>query len=1547
MDDLQSRIAKVKAKLEDWKARFELKYGCKPKESDIRNNEAVAKAYSKYKELKQRIKESALQQPALGAHPAQHHRTRPPPHAPTPILPTTTTNSTATDRQQHRSETSRPPVEFIRSPFASRISVLSSPAKQPLLYPMPPAHAAAALTSPSPRRSAVQRDDAIFKTPTSGRRAAASRNGTGGMEQSPFKSPLGIGAKVTVARTMHSLSAAESAETDTECEWIGPTPKKVGRFQLDLGSTADEREDERGGDDGKRDRDIGPLHQPFLARLKLAQKAASSLDESSKPVSSVAPSSANRKDAWTTVYEQTHKHSQHDPRLFRNHPRVLSMAANAAIASATSSQPTPVATTTATTTESPVPDDGVFGAVLNKPHTDRGRRVSDVYIDDTNDADPADTNAKELGASASPDDPKNDKYKIRNLVDKEGSGVLLQKRAVLKSLDGDSNVLCTASSINSHLPLSKQLPSFASWNRFAEPPAAAQSPIHGAVVRPHVNVMSRTLRRESSKTLILPTNYTDFLSEHEQRVFADVIRDIDERKKLECGSDATANVGTMSLDAVASAQEQPCDTADSMDTGMLNATTDAAIDAIAVQVGTVASGMPAKHTKPKRATPASRSTATRSRPQPAATAVSQAEVAPATESDVDDDVNDDDAPAVPKPTVARARATHRHIKAMSDSDQSDAYMSDSQEQSDQTQSSINSSNSSKGTHQEDKGDAATSGSPRLASSNFHAYKIKSKPGGGGTGSKSSKPASSSSRFGRRSTRGEQDTVSRGRNAFGELEQIESVPKGGDAILGVSDIASPSLDTAAEFVFADAAAASDTCVCVADPATGNAVFVDLEAAMKRLTGIEAFRPGQREAVERTVLGKSTMLVLPTGGGKSLCYQVPAYVFRYLPSGVSGIMLVVSPTISLMHDQMRCLPSGLRAACLSSAHQSATLARKIYASLEARQIDVLFVAPERLQSASFIELVRVGKIPPIRVACIDEAHCMSEWSHNFRTSYLHLPRILRNAMGVKCFLALTGTATTRTATSICDMLGIDAAEGLITGSVLRENLHMSVSRVVADENREAALVDLLRTPAYRDLDSIIVYTMFQAQADHLAQYLRVRDMDADSYHAGKPPEQRDYVQSRFLLGKLRIIVATVAFGLGINKANVRSVIHYAMPKSLEDYTQEMGRSGRDGGIALCHLFLSQADYVRQRSFVFSDGIDEGGVWRLLRAVFAGEVVGNANGKRKGSTSRAGKSGDAGDRTKRVVMPVDELEVELDAKETVIATLLSYIELSSASMPPIKTMPTLNATHTIYGSRPKLDALAETSDLVRAILTLGSSVRYGFEFDTLTVAQSIGMEPQDLVSQLWRLQSDKQLKFSGTNRAFHILVHQDWTTPNDRQAWLESMRDMLTAKMSTLETASVRKLDSFYATLYSVASDSLLDGVEEAQADGVSPTQRVLMDKIAEYFTIGDEGSGTASIDSKWGFRDPELVEKQRLAKMNVEISIKAFVKENIGHVMSGRAVARIFHGLSSPKFPARDWSKSKYWNMYPHFNFKDLSRLADKAILDYKAKHGARSQSAPSR
>jgi ATP-dependent DNA helicase RecQ len=350
-----------------------------------------------------------------------------------------------------------------------------------------------------------------------------------------------------------------------------------------------------------------------------------------------------------------------------------------------------------------------------------------------------------------------------------------------------------------------------------------------------------------------------------------------------------------------------------------------------------------------------------------------------------------------------------------------------------------------------------------------------------------------------------------------------------------------------------------------PSVTTLFDADAKTALKRHFGFEAFRPLQEEIVRDVLAGRDVFALLPTGGGKSLCFQLPA-VMR------AGLTVVVSPLIALMKDQVDSLASaGVPATFLNSALDGAETRRRLR-GLHHGSYRLLYLAPERLGLAHVMRDLTQWNVTRF---AIDEAHCISEWGHDFRPEYRRLAE-LRRAFPEVPVLALTATATERVRREIVASLEL-REPALYVASFNRPNLHYRVS---PKTNTFASLLAFVRE---RSKDSGIVYAASRRQAETLAQKLTDARIPALPYHAGLEGSERTYNQERFRRDDVRVICATIAFGMGIDKPNVRYVVHYDLPKSLESYYQETGRAGRDGLAADCMLFFSASDAAKLRGFL----------------------------------------------------------------------------------------------------------------------------------------------------------------------------------------------------------------------------------------------------------------------------------------------------------------------------------------------------------------------------
>jgi ATP-dependent DNA helicase RecQ len=343
--------------------------------------------------------------------------------------------------------------------------------------------------------------------------------------------------------------------------------------------------------------------------------------------------------------------------------------------------------------------------------------------------------------------------------------------------------------------------------------------------------------------------------------------------------------------------------------------------------------------------------------------------------------------------------------------------------------------------------------------------------------------------------------------------------------------------------------------------------DARATLRQHFGYTDFRPGQAQAVESVLQGQDTLVVLPTGGGKSICYQVPALILPHLT-------VVISPLISLMKDQVDALARrGLPATFVNSSLTASQVADRL-ARVQRGEFKLLYVAPERFDVGSTAERL---KALGVSLLAIDEAHCISEWGHDFRPSYLRIAQV-RERLGWPPVVALTATATPHVRTDIVRQLRLERAKTIITGFD-RRNLRYHVVPARTEQEKDTALVEILRgTPGLA-----VVYASTRRTVERMTNLLNDSRVPAVAYHAGLDDARRREVQDAFMKERVRVIVATNAFGMGIDKPNVRLVVHYAMPGTLEAYYQEAGRAGRDGEPADCFLLHSFQDRFTHEFFI----------------------------------------------------------------------------------------------------------------------------------------------------------------------------------------------------------------------------------------------------------------------------------------------------------------------------------------------------------------------------
>ncbi|MBB79395.1 MAG: RecQ family ATP-dependent DNA helicase [Roseibacillus sp.] len=600
------------------------------------------------------------------------------------------------------------------------------------------------------------------------------------------------------------------------------------------------------------------------------------------------------------------------------------------------------------------------------------------------------------------------------------------------------------------------------------------------------------------------------------------------------------------------------------------------------------------------------------------------------------------------------------------------------------------------------------------------------------------------------------------------------------------------------------------------------------ALEKHFGFSSFRDGQRPVIESILANRPTLAVFPTGGGKSLCYQLPAVLLE-------GLTVVVSPLIALMKDQVDALVShGVAAARLDSS-LSVEQAQTVQAEILSGRLKLLYVAPERLANENFRNhLKRVD----ISLLAVDEAHCISEWGHNFRPDYLKLSHFARE-LKISRILALTATATPAVAGDIRKNFGI-AEQDHIQLSFHRPNLELHVTPCLEEEKRPIVLERLRANPEA----PTIIYVTRQETAEGLAAFLKREGLPARPYHAGLRDETRSACQEAFMSGDAPIITATIAFGMGIDKADIRRIIHYNLPKSLENYTQETGRAGRDGRRACCELLACKDDLLVLENFVYGDTPSQEAVGRVLEQILM-----------RGTTFDLSRY---------------DLAVSNDIRPLVINTLLTYLELEGYIV-------TTSSFYSSYRVRLLRDikqinlGLEESKrEFIARILSNGKQGRKWVTIEPTVAAEQMQCDRDQIIRELSSLEThgDISLKPAGIRHSYRRLRSPE------RMQELSSRVQQLFLKSEEQDLYRLEQVLS-YAEESTCLNRHLLNHFGENQPDPCGHCGTCLG-------SSGGEVPGACA---------PEITLE------HAEI-IQSLLDERHGPLRTARQLARFLCGLSSP-------------------------------------------------
>jgi ATP-dependent DNA helicase RecQ len=628
---------------------------------------------------------------------------------------------------------------------------------------------------------------------------------------------------------------------------------------------------------------------------------------------------------------------------------------------------------------------------------------------------------------------------------------------------------------------------------------------------------------------------------------------------------------------------------------------------------------------------------------------------------------------------------------------------------------------------------------------------------------------------------------------------------------------------------------------------------VQSTLKNSFGFDTFREGQEAVITKILEGKSALAVFPTGSGKSLCYQLSALL-------LDGLTLVISPLIALMKDQIDFLRGrNIPAARLDSTVELEEV-RQIDVDLRTGRLKLLYVAPERFSNERFIQKLRQLKIA---LMVIDEAHCISEWGHNFRPDYLKLARTARS-LGIQRVLTLTATATPAVAEDICREFGI-AADAFIHTGFYRPNLTLLVTPCRSNEQIDLLLLRLKDRPR----GPTIVYVTLQRTAETVADALCQKGLPARAYHAGIPNEEREKVQDWFMESPDPIVVATIAFGMGIDKSDIRYVYHYNLAKSLENYSQEIGRAGRDGKNSICEMLACGSDMTVLENFTYGDTPDAENVSRIVDAVV------RHNGE--------------------FDLSLYEWSRTYDVRPLVAGTLLTYLELADV----IESTEPFYNEYQFIPLKPSDEILSKfdtsRAEFLRGLFSGATKRQKWFSIDLQATISRLGTTRSRIVKALNYLeeQGDLTLKVAGLRQGYRIK-----TPPTD----ISALKQQLIHRFETREGNDV---------------DRVRQVVRMAEESGC--IVRHLLEHFGEDLGRDCGHCSSCSGDSRRVIRIAGEAIEVKLDRGK----IAALQKQNPEALRSVRQIARFLCGLSSPPFTQAKLNK--------HADFGSLAEVPFHQVI----------------
>jgi len=627
---------------------------------------------------------------------------------------------------------------------------------------------------------------------------------------------------------------------------------------------------------------------------------------------------------------------------------------------------------------------------------------------------------------------------------------------------------------------------------------------------------------------------------------------------------------------------------------------------------------------------------------------------------------------------------------------------------------------------------------------------------------------------------------------------------------------------------------------------------MENLLQQYFGFSTFRAGQAPVIQALLDGQSAAAIFPTGSGKSLCYQLPALQLPHLT-------IVVSPLLALIQDQLDFLQKkGIAAASIQSM-QSAAQSSSVYKAVADGEIKILFISVERLNSERFRQFL---KQVPISLLVVDEAHCISEWGHNFRPDYLKLASY-RREFNIKQVLLLTATATTKVIEDMSAKFDIAQHNITVTGSY-RSNLNLAVVGTT-EADKLTHLVPWLRQ---RSASAGIIYVTLQQTAESVASTLSNAGITAQAYHAGMDSEQRTHIQQRFMSGELPLIVATIAFGMGIDKSDIRFVVHYDLPKSIENYAQEIGRAGRDGVASDCLVLANRDNLNVLENFVYSDTPEESAIAYIINEI----------NKSHGQWE----------------ILMNSLSSQSNIRLLALKTLLVYLELEGVLQPAYS-----------YYAEYKYKLLEPEEQLLQHF----NGERYQFVQAILASADR---------ARTWATVNFEKLQSLYPSDRQRVITALDYL---DQQGMMELQTKQMTNVYQVFPEAITPDLITKLAQRFSDKEHSEITRIHFLLDFFAS--DRCLNWQLAAYFSDNNlqQACGHCSVCAGQQTRLPAVIALTPLATLNVA-QLTGAIKDKLGQHASDRLVARFLCGLTTPIFTRLKVRQTTGFAVLEKYRFADV-------------------------